>query len=621
MDDEIALVRDGDSLAVVGNGPTVAERFLTAEGLTSRDLGLHRLGPSVGTAGAALQAASGISDNWGRWVKLTEDSAAAANRLPLVKDPKTGNFYAIAKTQNGRFAKNLQIVAEPGSLLVNLTNPAALASVGVLMSQQAMLQAMDEIKDYLAKIDEKVDDVLRAQKDAVLADMIGVDLVIEEAMTIREHVDRVDEVTWSKVQGTALAIAQAQGYALLQLDGLAKKVEDKAKLGDLAKTTKEAESTFLEWLAVLAHSFRLLDGLAVLELDRVLGSSPDDLNQHRLGLTAARQNRLDLISQRTGQLMDRMRAAGAIGLANANILRHPVMSRAVVESSDHVVAAVADFHDRLGIERDRQHVGPKRWLEALAEVRDKALETGAGAVDSARALGTETLDRARSATDKLTIDLAEQALRRQAEARGPQGTRGYRGPQGSGRLTRPANGQCGAVGYAIDMVLRACQLRQRQDRRPVDGASDIAYWGRWRRRQGRSGVAGLEGGPGAEFFWVADDPDAPDAVGCDVEGEDGDDDAVLLDDEAGLAVDGALEERRVAGDAATDLDPGAGDLLGPLDRLEEGNGEAAAVGGGGGVGVEQADQRVDVLGFPRPLERPDDAGLAGGRGRRRSGRT
>jgi len=417
VDDEIALVKDGDGLAVVGNGPTVAERFLAAEGLTSRDLELHRLGPflTTGTAGTALQAASGISANWGRWVKLTEDSADVAKELPLVKDPKSGNFYAIAKAPNGQFAKNLQIVARPGSLVTNLTNPAMLANVGVLMSQQAMQQAMDEIKDYLATIDEKVDDVLRAQKDAVLADMIGVDLVIEEAMTIRDHVDRVDEVTWSKVQATALTIARTQGYALLQLDGLAKKVEDRAKLSDLAKTAKEAESTFVEWLAVLAQCFRLLDGLAVLELDRVLGSSPDDLNQHRLGLKAARQNRLDLISQCTGQLMARMQAAGAIGLANTNILLHPQTSRAVVESSNRVVAAVADFHDLLGIERDRQDVGPKRWLDALVEVRDKALETGAGAVDTAKTLGTETLDRARSATDKFTIDLAEQALRRRAE--------------------------------------------------------------------------------------------------------------------------------------------------------------------------------------------------------------
>lgn len=72
MDDEIALVKDGDSLAVIGNGPTVAERFLAAEGLTSRDLGLRRLGSSIGTAGAGLQAASEISANWGCWVRLTK---------------------------------------------------------------------------------------------------------------------------------------------------------------------------------------------------------------------------------------------------------------------------------------------------------------------------------------------------------------------------------------------------------------------------------------------------------------------------------------------------------------------------------------------------------------------
>ncbi len=202
-----------------------------------------------------------------------------------------------------------------------LTNPMALASVGALMEQQAMQHAMDEIKDYLAKIDEKVDDVLRAQKNTVLANMIGVDLVIEEAMTIREHMDRVNEVAWSKAQGTALVIAQAQAYAALQLNDLAEKVVDKAKLGDQAKATKEVESAFPEWLTVLAHCFRLLDELAVLELDRVLDSSPDDLNQHRLGLKAARQNRLDLISQcpasghraRQGRLMRERELARAGG--------------------------------------------------------------------------------------------------------------------------------------------------------------------------------------------------------------------------------------------------------------------------------------------------------------------
>ena len=60
------------------------------------------------------------------------------------------------------------------------------------MAQLAMQQTMDEITDYLAVIDEKVDDVLRAQQDTVLARMIGVALVIEETMTIRQTRGRVD---------------------------------------------------------------------------------------------------------------------------------------------------------------------------------------------------------------------------------------------------------------------------------------------------------------------------------------------------------------------------------------------------------------------------------------------
>lgn len=41
------------------------------------------------------------------------------------------------------------------------------------MAQVAMQQTMQEITDYLESIDEKVEDVLRAQKDAALSELIG----------------------------------------------------------------------------------------------------------------------------------------------------------------------------------------------------------------------------------------------------------------------------------------------------------------------------------------------------------------------------------------------------------------------------------------------------------------
>jgi hypothetical protein len=296
-----------------------------------------------------------------------------------------------------------------------LTNPAMLAGAAGIMAQVAMQQAMDDITDYLAKIDEKVDDVLRAQKDAVFARMIGVGFVIREAMTTREHGGRVNEVTWSKVQAAPATIAEAQAYALRQLDALAEKLERKTKIDDLADAAKEAEAKVQEWLAVLGACFQLQDAIAVIELDRVLDAAPDDLDAHRLGLKAARRARQQLISRTTERLLARLdRAAGS---ANAKVLFHPTTSRRVVNSSNHVAITVGDFQQRLGIESGREALEARRWADAASEVTAKVLETGAGGVETAKRFGDETFDRAKSATGKLYRRIAEERLRPSADAR------------------------------------------------------------------------------------------------------------------------------------------------------------------------------------------------------------
>ncbi|WP_433226234.1 hypothetical protein [Actinomadura formosensis] len=280
MDNEIQLISDGDGLAVIGDAPDI-ERFLVSERLPSKDLGLQRLKSVAATGAVAAQAGSEIAANSGRWVKLTQESAQAIQKYGLRESSKSGLSTGVVKGNKGQIRGFVEFAKAPGSLL---TNPAMLAGAAGIMAQIAMQQTMDEITDYLATIDEKVDDVLRAQKDAVLARMIGVGLVIEESMTIREKRGRVDEVTWSKVQTAPATIAETQAYALRQLDALAEKMERKTKIGDLATTAKEAESAVREWLAVLARCFQLQDAIAVLELDRVLDASPKELDGHRLGL-------------------------------------------------------------------------------------------------------------------------------------------------------------------------------------------------------------------------------------------------------------------------------------------------------------------------------------------------
>jgi hypothetical protein len=313
----------------------------------------------------------------------------------------------VVQGTGGQIQGLVQFVQGPGAILAN---PAILAGAAGIMAQLAMQQAMNEISEYLAVIDEKVDDVLRAQKDAVFADMIGVDFVIEEAMTVRGQVGRVSEVSWSKVQGTSMTIAPTQAYVLRQLDALAEKVEHKTVMADLASTSKDAESRVQEWLAVLARCFQLQDAIAVLELDRVLDASPEELNQHRLGLKAARQHRLDLIARSTERLMVRMDAAASN--ANRKVLLHPIASRAVVDSSNQVVSGVVEFNGRLGIEGSRESVDARRWVDAATEARDTAIEVGAVGVDIAGRFGSETFVRARSAAGKLSIRITEEARRR-----------------------------------------------------------------------------------------------------------------------------------------------------------------------------------------------------------------
>lgn len=339
-------------------------------------------------------------------MKLTRESAHAMSKYPLMKGSHPGVSRAVL-TDNGKI-KGLVQFAKPG-----LANPALLAGAAGLMAQLAMQQAMDEITDYLAAIDEKIDDVLRAQKDAVVADMLGVDLMIDEAMTIREQVGRVSDITWSKLQATPATIARTQAYVLRQLDAIAEKLESKSNIGELAKASKEAELKVQEWLAVLARCFQLQDAIAVLELDRVLDAAPEELDAHRLALRVARQNRLDLISRSTERLMARMDAAA--GTANSKVLLHPTTSRAMVHSSNHVAVVVVDFHGRLGIERDRQSVEARRWVDAATEVRDKALETGAGGVDAAKNLGKETFGRGRSVMGKVSSGIAERAFRQRGD--------------------------------------------------------------------------------------------------------------------------------------------------------------------------------------------------------------
>lgn len=416
--DELQLISDGDGLAAIGS-PAVVERFLMSEGLQASALDMSGLVQTAAGAGAAMQAAGMVAEHSGRWVKMTEESYRTMKKFELMKNSKTGleMGVVIVKGQKGGIKHLLQFTRGAGA---SLTNPAVLVSLGTMMNQMALQKSIDEISEYLAVIDEKVDDILRAQKDAIIADMIGVDLIIDDAMTTRKHIGRVSEVAWSKVQGTAMTIARTQAYAIRQLDAMAEKLERRDHVDDRAKLAREAATTVQQWLAILAHCFRLLDSVALLELDRVLDAAPEELDRYRLAIRENREKRIEIFAGSTNRLLERLDTAA--GDANTKVLLNPISARTVVGTSNHVGAAVMDFQRALGLDGERQSVDAKRWTQAVGDVRDKIVKSGEAGVaatkdftvdslEAARDLGDDTLGKARSLTNRIATGIAERTKR------------------------------------------------------------------------------------------------------------------------------------------------------------------------------------------------------------------
>lgn len=398
--DEIHLINDGKGLVVLGTQQAV-ERFVAAEGTPSRAVDLHRLRRVVSSASGVAEAGAQIAANHGRWIKLTKVSAEKLATSTAMKG-SAANVSRAVLTDKGKITNILEFSTKHGDVL---TNPAVLTGAAGIMAQLAMQQAMDEITDYLASIDAKVDDVLRAQKDGVLADMIAAGILLDEAMVVRGQVGRVSEVTWSKVQAMDFTIARTQAYALRQLDALATKLEDERDVGDLAVTTQNAEEATNEWFAVLARCFQLQDASAVLELDRVLDAAPEEVDSHRRALEAARENRRRVMVEHTTTLLARIDEAA--DLANAKVLTNPRSASKVVRGRNSVARRIEGFHDLLEVSSGSGDVQARRWADAATDLRDRTVERGAGGLDAAKRFGADRAARAKSATSKVSERLPE----------------------------------------------------------------------------------------------------------------------------------------------------------------------------------------------------------------------
>lgn len=390
MADEIELVGDDDGVVVMGDRGAI-KRFLKKAGLSSQasPFDLARLIKLLNGAANTAQAAAEIAERSALYLKLTPESAQRLKEAGgLMKTKTKGVSHAMLGETGKTSLKWLQVQDGPASLLVN---PAVLSGLGGLMSQFAQQAEANELKALLLRIDDKLDDVRRDQRNAVLARMKGVAAQIEEAMLLRAH-DGDPMTLWAKVSGASAAILNVQEEALLALGSLAAKVEGKRGTGELKKLTREIEQEVAVQLAVLARCFELHDESRVIELDHVLATAPENLEGHREGLSAARTKRRTDVLDQTVALMGQMDAAG--GVANENIILHIRAARSVVGSLNATSDLLNEFYAPLGIESTRAALTTTPWRDALRDPQQRRTagkEVGQKVAVSAAAVGVLAL--------------------------------------------------------------------------------------------------------------------------------------------------------------------------------------------------------------------------------------
>lgn len=371
MAQEVQLISDDDGLAVIGEA-TAVERFLKSVGQwgSSQELDLRALKPYLALGADIAQKASEIWANSGRWIKLTEESAALVKEhslMPSRQNPDENHLTIASFEGLPGVGKWLQTEQNGAPLLAN---PAAASTLSGILARAATQQNMAEVVDYLATIDHKLDSVVRKVDDAQVANIVGVAEAVERAWAVREETGAVNQTLWSTVDQSFQSIAATQAYALEQLDAIASGLED-TNVGGLAQAAALAKSDVPKWLGVLAQCFRLQDAVEMIELDRVLAEAPDDRDAYGVGQQKARQRRRALISDHTFQLLGRIDSA--VGTANAKMIWNRTRSHSVIGSANHVAAGIHDFHGLLRIDAAPMAWDPRR-LRRGADIGSQAIQ-------------------------------------------------------------------------------------------------------------------------------------------------------------------------------------------------------------------------------------------------------
>lgn len=375
-EDLVRVVPTDDGLLLFGREEDL-NAFDTAAGGGTRSLGSQ----AMAKAGVMLSGVSTIQEQSGRWMKLTDDAVEYMRTHGIsVQDVTSGVLRKkdspLVAGNGGEILKHLTFTK------AGLATPAAPAALAAMATEQAIQLALEEIKDYLAEIDAKIDRLLVQPKVEMRGDLTGVAFALDEAEMLMEATGTVNEVAYQKVQSLSFELQKAQGQALAQLDQITRDITKHAGDADeLAKVLRIATNDIPFWLKTLAQAISFSDRQSIIELTRVAESDPTTLESHRLGVKNARAARSQKISTALSSMLTAVQESGALN--NLARVVHFGDAKRIHQAAEQVRQAVDGFAAHTGLD------GVVATAQELTPWRTAAMGLLGDAATGAKQAGTQ----------------------------------------------------------------------------------------------------------------------------------------------------------------------------------------------------------------------------------------
>jgi len=386
---DIAAVEHGDVWLISGDTTTI-ESFLTEVGGSIENVG----GALSSTAARRVSEACGIvaqaQENGGRWVRLTEESAARLRDLASTNRPKNGLMGGVIRGPKGRIDRHVRFVMPQAGMV----NPLVLSNVATLAASFAAQAAAEEMKETLRGIEEKIDALAEDRRAEMVGGTRGVTAVIFEAFTLYQRTGELSSASWDKIQSLQPEVLSTWHRGIERIRTEAARAAE-AKVTDRDDIVDGIARDMLPlWFPVLAQCLISLSRFRVLEQARVESTDSSLAEEHR---TLVVESNHEMLEDLQTVLSDVLRhTAAAIDVPDRLRIAHPLQVERLHSAASSIQTQVRAFGSRVNWFEDQlESWENKGWASS---VRDLAL-SGSEAVRGAAARSLETVRSVELPTD------------------------------------------------------------------------------------------------------------------------------------------------------------------------------------------------------------------------------